>query len=138
MNIIAYGNPAPQGSKKHVGGGRMVESSKKVAPWRESVKWAAISAKGLAHKPFDGPLAVTVTFTLPKPASAPKTRVTFPQRKPDLDKLIRAVFDALTDAGVWVDDSRVVAVAASKVYPGKAVDALQSPGAVIRIREVAQ
>ena len=35
------GLPAPQGSHKHVGGGRMVESSKKVKPWRQDVKAAA-------------------------------------------------------------------------------------------------
>ena len=44
ITFEVYGQPAPQGSKRHVGGGRMIESSKAVAPWREAVKWAAIEA----------------------------------------------------------------------------------------------
>ena len=40
-------SPAPQGSKRHVGGGRMIESSAKVKPWREAVRSEAL-ATGLA------------------------------------------------------------------------------------------
>ena len=29
--------PAPQGSKRHVGGGRLIEASKRVKPWRQAV-----------------------------------------------------------------------------------------------------
>ena len=41
-----FGLPGPQGSKRFVGRtktgrGLMVESSAKVKPWREAVKWAA-------------------------------------------------------------------------------------------------
>jgi hypothetical protein len=82
---------------------------------------------------FTGPVSIEVTFTLRKPASAPKRRTTWPQRKPDLDKLLRSTFDALGDAGVWVDDSQVVEVVARKVFPDEGVDALSHPGAVIRI-----
>src|ERR1700676_3259288 len=37
MKITVRGIPAPQGSKRHVGGGRMIEMSKAVGPWREAV-----------------------------------------------------------------------------------------------------
>jgi Holliday junction resolvase RusA-like endonuclease len=50
---------------------------------------------------------VAVTFYL-----ADASRVDGP---PDLDKLLRATFDALTQARVWEDDSRVVWVQACKV-----------------------
>jgi len=33
--IPVLGIPAAQGSKKHVGRGILIESSKKVAPWRQ-------------------------------------------------------------------------------------------------------
>ena len=36
--FTVHGLPAPQGSKRHVGKGVMVESSKYVKPWREAVK----------------------------------------------------------------------------------------------------
>ena len=48
-------------------------------------------------------------------------------------KLARSTEDALTDAGVWTDDARVVTLVSSKVFPGEGRDALPSPGAVIRI-----
>ena len=51
----------------------------------------------------------------------------------DLSKLVRSTEDALTDAGTWEDDSRIVHCVASKVFPGEHADALASPGAVIRI-----
>ncbi len=54
-------------------------------------------------------------------------------RRPDLSKLVRSTEDALSDAGAWEDDARVVECLARKVYAGDP-DALHIPGAVIRIR----
>ena len=52
ITIRVYGTPAPQGSKRHVGRGVMVESSKKVKPWREAVKQAALDLIGGYYKEF--------------------------------------------------------------------------------------
>lgn len=135
IEFVVYGIPAPMGSKRHVGNGRMIESSKKVKPWREAVKWAAreaMAAAGIAS-PIDAPLVASMTFTMPRPKSAPKSR-RHADRKPDLSKLIRSTEDALTDAGLIADDARIVMFArAAKVYPGEGADALQSPGARIRL-----
>lgn len=133
VRIIAYGRPAPQGSKRHVGRGIMVESSKHLRPWRQCVHAAALAArKGAA--PLDGPLLVRMVFTMPKPKSAPKTRRTWPDRMPDLSKLARSTEDALTDAGIWTDDARVVAYGRlAKVYPREDADALEAPGVRIEI-----
>jgi len=148
IDITVYGIPAPQGSKRFVGlgksgKGKMIESSKAVKPWREAVKWTAMEVMagksvsiGASYGPVAGPLRVQMTFTLPKPASAPKKRQKWPDRKPDLSKLVRSTEDALTDAGVWEDDSRVVDLVAAKRYPGEGRDALDRPGAVIRIMAV--
>jgi crossover junction endodeoxyribonuclease RusA len=133
ITITVYGTPGPQGSKRHVGNGRMVESSAKVKPWREAVIWAA---RGVGGK-IPGPVGVDITFTLPKPKSAPKTKRTWPDRKPDIDKLVRSTFDALTSAGAIEDDARVVNVSAYKVFPGEGPDALDVPGCVIRLWTVA-
>lgn len=119
--VRVVGEPAPQGSKRHVGGGRMVESSAKVAPWRETVAADVARAVGeQSFTPVDGPVAVTVLFTLARPVSTPK-RVILPFRKPDLDKLLRSTLDALTMGGALVDDARVVALTARKLYatPGQ-------------------
>src|SRR6195952_3495259 len=117
VSFRVYGTPAPQGSKRHVGNGRMIESSAKVKPWREAVKWAYLASDELSMctPSIEGPVGVTVVFSLTRPASTPK-RVTAPAKRPDLDKLLRSTFDALGDAGVWKDDSQVVWVSASKVF----------------------
>jgi Holliday junction resolvase RusA-like endonuclease len=77
---------------------------------------------------------VSMVFTLPKPTSAPKTRKTWPDRMPDLSKLIRSTEDSITDAGLWEDDARIVEFARmAKVFPGEDADALSTPGVRIRI-----
>lgn len=138
ITITVIGTPAPQGSKKLVGHARngrgiLIESSAKVKPWRQAVTYAAREA-GVR---LAGPVAVSMTFTLPKPKSAPKGRKTWPDRKPDVSKLVRSTEDALTDAGTWEDDARVVRCECAKVYPLEGPDALDVPGAVIRIWSVA-
>lgn len=115
------------------GNGRAIlaESSKKVKPWRQDVKAAAIDARNGAAA-LDGALSCRMVFTLPKPKSAPKRRRTFPSRTPDLSKLVRSTEDALTEAGVWADDARVVQyVRLAKVFPGEDPEALDIPGVVI-------
>lgn len=140
--VVAVGRPAAQGSKRHVGKGRMVESSIHVAPWREAVRAAALEPAVWCIQdmpaPLLGPLAVTVTFTLTKPASAPKTRRTYPDRMPDLDKLLRSTMDGLTMGGVWRDDAQVIECHARKVYPGEHHDALTVPGALIRVSRIGE
>jgi len=132
MIITVYGTPAPQGSKKYVGHGRMIEASAKLKPWRESVKWAALKYR---KKRIAGPVAVDITFTLPKPKSCPKNRL-WPDRRPDGDKCTRAVWDSLTDGGVIDDDARIVKWSGCKVFPGTGGRALDSPGAVIEITKM--
>lgn len=147
LEIIVYGIPAPQGSKRFVGHakngrGIMVESSAAVKPWREATKTAAVEADikllESGKTLTGGPVEVEMIFTLPKPKSAPKTRRTWPDRKPDLSKIIRSTEDAITDAGVWDDDARVISLRARKCYPNEGTDALDRPGAVIRIRAASE
>ena len=136
--VIVYGRPAPQGSKRHVGKGVMVESSKHVKPWREAVKAAALE-RYPEPDPWDCAVEVDMVFTLPKPVSAPKRRRTWPCKVPDLSKLARATEDALTEAGIWRDDARVVQyVRLAKVYPNEDPSSLAVPGAVIRIRRLVE
>lgn len=146
--IEVFGIPGPQGSKAFKGTfkgkdgrthAKLVESSAKVKPWREAVKWAAREAMDRAGltAPLDGALRVRMVFTLPKPKSAPKTRVTFPARKPDGSKLQRSTEDALTDAGVWTDDARVVEWIGAKRYPGEGDGALSAPGVLITVEAMA-
>jgi crossover junction endodeoxyribonuclease RusA len=136
--VVVVGRPAAQGSKRHVGGGRMIEQSAYVAPWREAVRAAALLPEVWAAdvRPLLGPLSVVVTFTLAKPRSAPKRRRTFPDRAPDVDKLLRSTLDGLTSAGVWRDDAQVIELFGRKAYPGEHHDALTVPGAIVRINRI--
>jgi Holliday junction resolvase RusA-like endonuclease len=151
LTITVHGIPAPQGSKKYVGhrtskatgksAAVLLESSKKVAPWRSAVETAArlLLVELPDWTPLDGPLCADMVFTLPKPTSAPKRTRTWPMRYPDLSKLLRSTEDALTTAGIWADDARVVKYGQlEKVFPGEHPDALDQPGAVIRVWPLAE
>lgn len=117
ISYFVEGEPAPQGSKNgFVKNGRvvMVESSKKIKPWRE-----AVTIKTAQHmswetlNPMTTPVEIALVFHLPRPKTV--TRL-WPSVKPDLDKLIRSTFDGLTTGGLYTDDALVIAVSASKQY----------------------
>lgn len=110
----------------------MVESSRAVGPWREAVRAETQRAmtEPVIRAPFGGPLSVILVFSLPRPASLPK-KVRHPVRRPDLDKLARAVLDGLTAGGAWKDDSQVVRLAAWKEYASD-----EGPGCMIGFEEL--
>lgn len=114
LKIFVPGNPAPQGSKRHVGKGIMVESSKFVAPWRSDVRSACLDDAGKPLAFFGEAVHVELLFILKRPASTPKRRTPAAIKRPDIDKLARAVLDAIGSASVWRDDSQVVTLAAYK------------------------
>ena len=126
LALFVPGRPAPQGSKRHVGNGILVESSKAVAPWRTAVAWHAAQAH--PHALLDGPLAVRVEFVMPRPAGCPKRTTPPAVKRPDVDKLARAILDALSDV-VWRDDSQIVDLHATKRLA--ALD--EQPGAHISV-----
>jgi len=123
--IMISGIPAPQGSKRHVGGGRMVEASKAVGPWREAVRAETQRSMGTSE-PLAGPVHVNLMFWLKRPAnhfgtgrnagmikdSAPL----FPAVLPDLDKLVRSSLDGIVAGGAIGDDRQVCTLSASKWY----------------------
>jgi crossover junction endodeoxyribonuclease RusA len=144
LSFRVDGIPAPQGSKRYLGNGGMVESSKRVAPWRADVRQAADLA--LENIRFDNtdywdvPLSVSLGFNFPRPGrhyrtgrNADQLRDQAPHEhtgKPDLDKLVRAVLDALTGV-VWADDAHVVDIHAVKGWADG-----QHPGVQITISAV--
>ena len=107
------GTPAPQGSKKAFNrGGRcvLVESSKKVKPWREAV---AKAAKKNVPEPLKGEVHLTVEFALPRTKAMGDKPAPPMIQRPDVDKLLRSTFDGLSGAA-YEDDSQVTRVTASK------------------------
>lgn len=141
FSMAAYGIPGPQGSKRHVGKGVMVESSKKVKPWRAAVAAAAVEEveKRPEFEVLDGPLVADMIFTMPKGVSIPKWKQ-WPSTTPDLSKLVRSTEDALKGV-VWKDDARVIAYRRlEKVYLGAdrfhIGDTLRAPGVLLRVWKV--
>lgn len=125
LRIVVYGRPGPQGSKRALGPGRMVEQSPHVGPWREAVRAAAraeMQRKSWVTIPRGTAVGLHINFLHQRPAShygtgrnADTLKPTAPTWKttaPDLSKLIRSTEDALTDAGVWADDALVAQVSA--------------------------
>jgi Holliday junction resolvase RusA-like endonuclease len=124
VRFTVVGEPIPQGSKSaYVRGGRAViaDDNKHLKRWRKDVTAAAAHVR--PAEPIDGDLVVAIEFRLVQPKSVRRER---PNVRPDVDKLIRSVFDGITDSGLWSDDARVVTVWASKVYAPKA-------GAYVRV-----
>lgn len=104
--VTVAGRPAPQGSKKTGEHGQMREASPYLPAWRAAVKKAVYERyRGLGVEPavlplIRGPVGVSLMFLLPNGRRA--------DSPPDLDKLTRSTWDALSAARVWEDDGRVV------------------------------
>lgn len=140
IGIRVHGIPIPQGSKVanfHAPGVRD-SNDKKLRPWRKTVRAQAEDVVR-HHDTLTGPVKVWVRFTFTRPPSHYRTgrnaylvrdaAPRFPGRlHGDIDKLVRAIFDALTDAAVWADDTQVVDVRARKFYAGEDEYALDRAG----------
>jgi Holliday junction resolvase RusA-like endonuclease len=63
-------------------------------------------------EPMQGPLEVMVMFYLTKPKTVKRD---VPAVKPDLENLVKSVFDACNGV-FWGDDSQIVMISCSKAY----------------------
>jgi len=134
------GKPAPQGSKRHVGKGIMVEASKRCKPWRQDVRYAALEALPDGwYAMMDKPILVSVTFIFARPKGQfrsngelkPKAPSHCTARVGDTDKLCRSILDALSNS-VFSDDSQVIALNAQKRYATRN----EQPSAIITIAAI--
>jgi Holliday junction resolvase RusA-like endonuclease len=148
ISIDVRGMPRPQGSVKTVprknGPGFATTYAPGVWEWRLHVQEAVASAMLEAGvDQFTGPVEVRLGFDLPRLNShflPPNSRRAVPELRPsaplyptvapDLDKLVRCVCDAITDAGLWKDDAQVAFIRAAKRY------ATTPPGVHITVAEV--
>jgi len=124
--FTVWGTAAPQGSKRHVGNGVMLESSDRVRPWRQDVRFAALERRP-PEWDMTTPMRIGLTFWFARPAShyGTKNGITYLKanapaqpvsaRLGDIDKLSRAVLDALTGVA-YLDDRQVIQLEATKGY----------------------
>ena len=94
--------------------GRIVTmaDNRNLGSWTQAASWAALQA-GAKVVPKPGAVGVSVCFHFLMPKSAKRRDVH--TVKPDIDKLLRAVLDALTGI-CYEDDSQVTNVTATKAY----------------------
>jgi crossover junction endodeoxyribonuclease RusA len=115
------GRPIPQGSKgayfnRRTGRTNIVETTRGLRAWRDVVTATAMHhAKRLRWQTPDRhrSIIVELRFALPSPV---RMRGNAATTRPDLDKLTRAVLDAMTDAHIWHDDAQVTGIIATKRY----------------------
>jgi len=105
------GLPVPQGSLKMMNGNIVHVKDKELREWRINIGNTARNC-GVEIAQKEVGVIMNIMFCLPKPKSVKRV---IPSTRPDLDKLIRAVLDALTGIA-YIDDGQVVEITASKIY----------------------
>jgi crossover junction endodeoxyribonuclease RusA len=129
LTIDVSGEPASQGSHSVIHGRIVQVNSAKHKRWRNAVAFAALDLITDGWELLDEPLELSVIFYLPRPKTATRE---FPAVMPDVDKLLRAVFDSLSGV-IYLDDSRIIRATAQKLYADD-----RGPGAIIRVNTLAK
>jgi crossover junction endodeoxyribonuclease RusA len=129
------GIPQTKGStRSFMAGGRIVTTSANpnLKSWEHAVRVTAIEA-GLT--PTTGRVEVVCEFVMPRPKGHYGAKGILPRcadmphtKKPDLDKLVRAILDALTGVA-YVDDAQVRWLSGEKRYAGEG----EHPGALVKV-----
>jgi len=134
--FMVYGEPKGKPSARAVvrNGRAGTYTPSTAGEWMQAVVLAARDA-GLGVAPIDGALAVAIDVYMPRPKSLmrkkdPEHEIVC-RTKPDADNLAKAILDALTTAGVWIDDAQVVELHVHKWYVAKGM----RPGASISLDE---
>ena len=131
VSFFVAGTPRPKGSMRSVPyqrkdgkmGVRVFNDNPATKQWQDLVRIRAKEAMR-GRDPIDGPVSVTATFLMPQ-LKRPRKR---PDRKPDLDKLVRAVLDSL-EGVAFTNDSRVTSLTARKYY----AEGESEPGVVVKV-----
>jgi len=135
LSFFAAGIPKAQPRVKAFvrGGHAGVYTPDSAETWKQAVRREAIA--NAPESLVSGVVRIQLDFFLPRPKThldrhglpKPKSPV-WHCKKPDLDNLIKAVTDAITDTQkVWLDDSQICQITATKTY------ALQAVGCAVRI-----
>ena len=111
VGFTVTGTPVGQGSMRSPRAGVVLHSTDKLKGWREAVGWAAKEAMA-GRALLQGPLYLQAWFHFAAPKSQPR-RFGSKATAPDLDKLLRAIGDAL-EGIVYANDAQIARVSAEK------------------------
>lgn len=135
------GDPVSQGSLRAVAAGVVRrESGPALVAWRNAITTEALRVCGAGWVPANAGVRVDIVFTVPRPTSAPARAVSADGYR-DLDKLVRAVDDALCPDDparfrVLASDMRIVSGETAKTHARPMHThpwALPEPGVVIAV-----
>jgi len=140
ISFFVAGEPAPKGSTRsfYVGGKVITtNANRRTKDWQARIATEAQQAyspfpcaTGTGWVKTDKAVRIVARFLLQRPKSLPK-KVVHNIKRPDLDKLIRAVLDGIT--GILIeDDSQVVNITATKQY----AQANERHGVLIKLEEI--
>jgi len=120
------GYPVPKGSLKPIRTktGRIIlvpDNQAELKVWTNTIHQQLVSP----YMIDEGPVAVDLIFFMPRPKTVKREA---PWVYPDLDKLLRAVLDALTGK-VYRDDGQVIWVHMGEEYADN-----EEPGVFIRVK----
>lgn len=128
-NPVAQPRPRATIRRRHAG----VYNPRTADAWKLLVRNAA--SQKWNRQIFDGPVHVKLYVFMPRPKSHANSKCLLKPsaprwhtNKPDTDNLEKAILDALTDLGLWHDDSQVCDVSKSKIYG-------EHPGALIIVTD---
>jgi crossover junction endodeoxyribonuclease RusA len=138
---IPKAQPRPRAFARKLGNGKFIARTYEAGT---AEAWKSAVANAVRRRrprfPLDGPLRVDITFHFPRPKSHLRGNAqvlredapTWHSGRPDRDNLDKAVLDALTQIGMWQDDSQVCCGEIKKLY---AVNNAQA-GAQITIQKL--
>ena len=115
MRFFVAGDPKSKGSKSlmRTKGGRYLMIESNANALRKWMKAIAQHAQLACDKRIEGPVLLKCAFYFRRPKTVKKRKL--PHVKPDLDKLLRAVNDALQGIA-FADDSQVTTIVSHKFY----------------------
>ncbi len=121
LQIRLMGEPKPQLRPRSFGG-------RTISPKKNQHEYLAQLADKAPEKPITGAVFIHVSFSMPNPKNYRKFHIS----KPDIDNLLKAVFDNLVKTGYIDDDVSIVQTHAVKSY---CVDGMP-PNTLIRIESL--
>ena len=152
IELYVQGRAATAGSLTWYGGGKVTHSSKRTKTWEDWVRWTFIQSGYNRMCLMTGPLRADLVFCFKRPKGHYKKNgelskkgieYSYPSWKGryDIDKLCRAVLDALTGY-VYEDDGQIMQIKAYKLwYDSEAVQSRDdipkdTEGVLISIEEM--
>jgi Holliday junction resolvase RusA-like endonuclease len=120
--FFVTGTPVAQPRVRMIRSNGHVYTPRTADAWKTAIR---LAWRAEPRQPMEGPVRLSLNFCMPRPqyhytskGALTTGAPTWHTIKPDTDNLVKAVMDALTDAGAWHDDCQIVELSSDKRYGG--------------------